>query len=122
MPLLKQNQAVGLQYNQSKRREFSLFIFFLFSTELLESVRSSPSDRMTIVSKKIASLGKMYVHSERYFPLGEYKLLRDIECLPRDSCDSRVQKYADPLTVFELQNSSFVASHYSCRWQYVEWF
>ena len=47
---------------------------------------------MTIVSKKIASLGKMYVHSERYFPLGEYKLLCDIDCLPRDSYDSRILK------------------------------
>ena len=38
---------------------------------------------MAIVSKKIASLGKMYVHSERYFPLGEYhwlRYMRDSEC------------------------------------------
>ncbi|XP_015777297.1 PREDICTED: nuclear pore complex protein Nup155-like [Acropora digitifera] len=47
----------------------------IIDKELLESERSSPSDRMTIVSKKIASLGKMYVHSERYFPLGAIVLM-----------------------------------------------
>ncbi|KAM7443523.1 hypothetical protein ABFA07_007737 [Porites harrisoni] len=43
--------------------------------ELQESLQNSPSDRMAIVSKKIASLGKMYVHSERYFPLGAIVLM-----------------------------------------------
>lgn len=48
---------------------------FLFSTELHDSLQSSPSDRMAVVSKKVAYLGKVYVHSERYFPLGKYKLI-----------------------------------------------
>lgn len=40
---------------------------------------SSPSsDRITLLSKKIVTLGKTYVHSERYFPLGKY-LLTDIK-------------------------------------------
>lgn len=47
----------------------------IIDKELHESLSSSPSDRMTIVSKKIASLGKMYVHSERYFPLGAIVLM-----------------------------------------------
>ena len=51
-------------------------MYYFFPTELQESLQNSPSDRMAIVSKKIASLGKMYVHSERYFPLGKYHLLR----------------------------------------------
>ena len=58
-------------------------MYYFLPTELQESLQNSPSDRMAIVSKKIASLGKMYVHSERYFPLGKYHLLRymrDSEC------------------------------------------
>lgn len=47
----------------------------IIEKELHESLRSSPSDRMAIASKKIASLGKMYVHSERYFPLNAIILM-----------------------------------------------
>jgi len=47
----------------------------IIERELYESLQSSPSDRMAIVSKKIASLGKMYVHSERYFPLSAIILM-----------------------------------------------
>ena len=43
-----------------------------FLTELRDSAPCSPSDRITIISKKIVTLGKTYVHSERYFPLGKY--------------------------------------------------
>ena len=85
-------ESGGLSSLQPVREKGIHFLIFFFSTELVESLRSSPSDRMTIVSKKIASLGKMYVHSERYFPLGEYRLARDNGCLPRDNCDSRILK------------------------------
>lgn len=47
----------------------------IIERELHESLQNSPSDRMAIVSKKIASLGKMYVHSERYFPLNAIILI-----------------------------------------------
>ncbi|KAJ7370764.1 hypothetical protein OS493_029753 [Desmophyllum pertusum] len=43
--------------------------------KLRDSLQSSPSDRMAVVSKKIAYLGKVYVHSERYFPLGAIILM-----------------------------------------------
>ena len=58
-------------------------------------MQNSPSDRVAIVSKKIASLGKMYVHSERYFPLGKYHLLRYM----RDSkCCHAIVKHQSKLS------------------------
>ena len=57
----------------------------LFSSiELHDSLQNPPSDRMAIVSKKIAYLGKVYVHSERYFPLG--KSLRYGQCMTIRDC------------------------------------
>lgn len=45
-------------------------IIIHFSTELQDSVNLSTSDCTAVLSKKIVALGKIYVHSERYFPLG----------------------------------------------------
>lgn len=47
----------------------------IIEAELRDSLQNPPSDRMAIVSKKIAYLGKVYVHSERYFPLGAIILM-----------------------------------------------
>lgn len=47
----------------------------IIEAELHDSLQSSPSDRMAVVSKKVAYLGKVYVHSERYFPLGAIILM-----------------------------------------------
>lgn len=47
----------------------------IIEAELRDSHQNPPSDRMAIVSKKISFLGKVYVHSERYFPLGAIILM-----------------------------------------------
>ncbi|XP_031566645.1 nuclear pore complex protein Nup155-like [Actinia tenebrosa] len=47
----------------------------IIDKELRDSAHCSPSDRITIISKKIVTLGKTYVHSERYFPLGAIILM-----------------------------------------------
>ncbi|PFX30165.1 Nuclear pore complex protein Nup155 [Stylophora pistillata] len=47
----------------------------IIEAELRDSHQNPPSDRMAIVRKKISFLGKVYVHSERYFPLGAIILM-----------------------------------------------
>ena len=61
--------------------ETFISVLFFLLTELRDSLQSSPSDRMAVVSKKIAYLGKVYVHSERYFPLGKNTLIYSAQIL-----------------------------------------
>lgn len=42
------------------------------SSELRDTAHCPSSDRVTLLSKKMVTLGKTYVHSERYFPLGKF--------------------------------------------------
>ncbi|EDO30041.1 predicted protein, partial [Nematostella vectensis] len=47
----------------------------IIDKELKESSSSSPSDRIALISSKMVALGRTYVHSERYFPLGALVLI-----------------------------------------------